>query len=718
MKKLFLSLLTVLLPLVAFASVEIDGIYYNLISKAKEAEVTYNPDKYFGSVDIPGTVIYEGNEYTVTLIGTNAFNGCNSLTSITIPSSVTSIGSGAFIGCSGLTSVTIPNGVTSIGGFAFYNCSDLTSVTIPYSVTSIGEDAFWGCGRLTAVFISDIASWCSIVFSTMLSNPLFNAKKLFLNGEEIKELIIPNGVTSIGAYAFYGFDIGLTSVTIPNSVTSIGEDAFGCSKLTAVFISDIASWCSIVFSTMLSNPLFNAKKLFLNGEEIKELIIPNGVTSIGAYAFRECSSLTSVTISNSVTSIGDDAFRECSSLIFITIPNSVTSIGMGTFYKCNSLTSVTIPNGVTSIGDDAFRECSSLTSVTIPNSVTSIGAYAFRECNSLTSVTISNGVVSLGREAFANCTSLTSIDIPNSVTSIGSYAFNGCSSLTSITIPNSVTSIDRCTFCRCSSLTTVTIPNSVTSIINYAFHSCSSLTSIIIGKSVTTIETEAFAGCPELTDVYSLAENVPSTKSDAFKGSYIDFATLHVPINSVYSYQAMEPWKNFKSIVALEGETPETPKCATPTISYQNGQLIFESETEGVEFVSEITDTDIKKHYDAKVSLTATYTITVYATKSGYEDSDVATATLCWIDQQPETEGITDGLAQIPARPVLIKTDRGQITVEGVDDYTNITLFTTEGKLAGSAISQNGSASIDTHLPSGTTAIVKMGEKSVKVLVK
>ena len=180
------------------------------------------------------------------------------------------------------------------------------------------------------------------------------------------------------------------------------------------------------------------------------------VTSIGNNAFRDCSSLTSITIPNSVTSIGNNAFENCSSLTSVTIPNSVTSIGASAFQNCSSLTSVTIPNSVTSIGNYAFQNCSSLTSVTIPNSVTSIGNYAFRDCSSLTSVTIPNSVTFIGWEVFKNCSSLTSVTIPNSVTSIRTSAFRDCSSLTSITIPNSVTSIGTSAFYGCDGLTSVT----------------------------------------------------------------------------------------------------------------------------------------------------------------------------------------------------------------------------------------------------------------------
>ena len=190
-----------------------------------------------------------------------------------------------------------------------------------------------------------------------------------------------------------------------------------------------------------------------------------------------------------------------------------------------------------------------------------------------------------------------------------------------------------------------------------------------------------------------------------------------MPSASVNAYRAVEPWSGFKNIIAIDGEIPTTPKCEMPTISYKNGQLIFESATEGVEFISEITDSDIKKNYEATVTLTATYNISVYATKTGYENSETATATLCWIDASAKTEGITDGVAQIAARPVMIKADNGFITVEGVDDRTNVSVYTTDGKQVGSATSQNSTATIATNMQPGSFAIVRVGEKSVKVVI-
>ena len=378
LRHLFTALL-VLFAVVANAhDITIDGVYYNIIGDNDELEVTYYGDdeyynvpeeyKYQGDLTISKKVVHGGVVFTVTAIGDYAFYNCYGLTGITVPNSVTSIGNGAFEYCNRLTSITIPNSVTSIGYEAFLDCYGLISITIPNSVTSIGERAFSGCTGLTSI-------------------------------------TIPNGVTSIG-YRAFGYCSGLESIVVDSGNT----------------MYDSRENCNAIIETE-SNTLIKG---------CNNSVIPNSVTSIGDYAFQDCSGLTSITIPNSVTSISGAAFinsglesivvedgntkydsrENCNAIIETesntlvagcknsVIPNSVTSIGYQAFWHCSGLTSITIPNSVTSIGDVAFGGCSGLTSVTIGNSVTSIGDYAFNGCENLKEViNLSNLDIVSGEES-------------------------------------------------------------------------------------------------------------------------------------------------------------------------------------------------------------------------------------------------------------------------------------------------------------------------------
>jgi hypothetical protein len=342
---------------------------------------------------------------------------------------------------------------------------------------------------------------------------------LYLNGVEITELEIPDNVTTINGAAFAHWK-NLHSVTFPqNSNLLVKEYAFEeCTGLTSVNIKDIASWCSVYFKKSSCNPLRYAKKLYLNGNEIKDLIIPDGETSIGQYAF----------------------------------------------YGCTGLTSVTIPNSVYRINTCAFYGCTGLTSISIPGSVQHIESYAFNSCSGLTSVTLSEGLETIGKYAFKNCSSLSSIAFPNSVLSIEESAFFDCSSLTSLTLPNNLYTIEALSFSGCG-MTTVTIPDGVANIGASAFSNCKNLGIVIIGSGVRKIENMAFSSCPEITDVYCYAERVPEATYWAFQDSYIDYATLHVPANSLEAYKAQSPWNTFKDIVPLDGQSIETLEYTSPT---------------------------------------------------------------------------------------------------------------------------------------------------------
>ena len=354
---------------------------------------------------------------------------------------------------------------------------------------------------------------------------------------------------------------------------------------------------------------------------------------------------------------------------------------------------------VTSIGAGAFRHCSGLTSLTIPSSVTTIGGSAFYGCSGLTSLTIPSSVTSIGTSAFFDCSGLTSLTIPSSVTSIGESAFSGCSGLTSLTIPSSVTTIGR-----------------------YAFSGCSGLTSLTIPKSVKVIYNNSFEDCTSLRDVYCYIESVPTTSASAFQGASLSTATLHVPTHALMDYKNIAPWSNFGNIVALSGgENPPTvKKCATPSISYTKGKLSVKCSTKGASCITTITDTDIKTHSGNEIDLTVTYDIKVYATAAGYENSDMATATLCWIDSNPRTEGITNPIAKVEARPILIQSQNGVLTIssEGNTEPTPVRVYNTAGQMTGLTSLTGEMTSVNTNMNSGDIAIVKIGEKSIKMVVK
>ena len=537
MKKVLFIIALVLVPMLASAAVEVDGIYYNLDSEAKTAEVTKGPSGYWGDIVIPESIPYNNDVYNVTSIGNSAFSGCSILTSITIPNSVTSIGEWAFDSCSGLTFITIPNSVTSIGKYAFCWCSGLTSFTISGSVTSIGDYAFDNCIGLTSFTVDEASISYKSVDGVLLSK---------------------DGTTLIA----YPIGRPETAYTIPDGVTAIINGAFaGCSGLTSV-------------------------------------TIPDGLTAIGGWAFQDCSGLTSITLPNSLTSIGSCAFRSCSGLTSITIPKSLTSLELGAFQDCSGLTSIkvesgntkydsrdncnaiiemasstlivgcqntTIPKTVRGIQHYAFQGCSGLTSIIIPNSVMSIGSCAFTGCSGLTSITIPSSVTSVDRDAFSGCSGLTSVSIGRGVKSIGDRAFNACSGLTSIKVESGNTKYDSRDNCNAiietASNTLIvgcqntTISDGVKSIGNMAFASCSGLTSIIIPSSVTSIGNNAFICCSGLLNVYCHAEKVPDTQGNVFFDSNINNATLHVPGVVIEAYKATSPWNEFKAIVPLNEET-------------------------------------------------------------------------------------------------------------------------------------------------------------------
>ena len=479
---------------------------------------------------------------SVTSIGSEAFYGCTGLKGVTIPNGVTSIGSSAFSSCHGLTCVTIGGSVTSIGDNAFSYCYKLievynksilsitagsssngnvalyaknvytneggsklttdengyviytdgdekilvaytgteTELTLPSDITKIYLHAFYDCSRLTSITIPD--SVMSIGYEA------------FYNCTGLTSVTIGNGVTSIGDYAFRNCH-GLTSVTIGDGVTSIGINAFyDCDKLQDIYITDIAAWCNISGLDNLMEYGASNKKLYINNELATLITIPDGVTAIPNYAFRNCSGLTSVTIPDSVTSIGNWAFYDCSRLTSITIPDSVTGIGDYAFYNCRGLTSVAIGNSVTVICYQAFYNCYRLIEVYNKSTL------------SITAGSSSNGYVAYyAKNVYTNegGSKLTTDENGYIIYTDGDekilVAYTGTE--TELTLPSDITQIDQNAFRDCTGLTSVTIGNGVTSIGDYAFRNCHGLTSVTIGDGVTSIGVGAFYDCRRLTRI-------------------------------------------------------------------------------------------------------------------------------------------------------------------------------------------------------------------------
>jgi hypothetical protein len=492
-----------------------------------------------------------------------AFEGCASLTNVTMADGVASIGVAAFDGCTGLTSVTIPGSVTNIGDNAFYDCTRLASIYFLGNAPAVGGNVLSG-GYTTVYYLPGTTGW-SYTFANLLAvleytsqaqfNYTTNAGAIAITGYTGADgaVNIPpaiNGlpVTSITTNAFSNMT-SLTNVIIPGSVTSIGDYAFsGSTNLTGayfngnaptvgswVFLSDsnatvyylpgIAGWGS-PFAGLPSVAEYTSQTQFSYTTNAGAITIagytgPGGavyippainalpVTTIGTNAF-ENSGLSSVTIPGSVTSIGQQGFYACSGLTSVTIPGSVSSLGLSAFEDCSRLTSVTISNGVSSLGPGAFFECWGLTNVTIPGSVTNIGDSAFTDCIRLKAITVDaqNSFYSSLNGVLFDKSQSTLIEYPGGLG--GSY-----------TIPDSVTSIGEGAFTFCSGLTGITIPGSVTNIGANAFADTYGLTSVTIRAGITSIGADAFSGCSDLTSI-----TIPGSVTSIGYGAFYDCPSL------------------------------------------------------------------------------------------------------------------------------------------------------------------------------------------------
>ena len=345
--------------------------------------------------------------------------------------------------------------------------------------------------------------------------------------------------------------------------------------------------------------------------------------------------------------------------------------------------------------------------------VTSIGKEAFSCCYELQTVSIPNTVKIIKEMAFFDNQNLTTLTIGNSVETIENSAFYRCWNLETLVIPNSVLYVKESAFRSCNKLTTLSIGNNVKEVGSLAFESCD-LRSLIIPSSITSIGDYAFK-CSNLSSVISFIQEPFEIDDNTFSANTFYNATLRVPDGTIEKYKNTTGWKKFVFIDGISNG--ETEQCAKPVIGYNQGKLTFRCDTEGAICHSTITDNDIKSYLVNEIQLGVTYNISVYATKEGFLDSEVATATLCWIDQLPATEGFS-GVSEVRANAVMIQSINGTLTVSGVTDGKEISVYSVSGQIEGSAKSRDNQANIITHLRKGDVAIIKIGDKSIKTVVQ
>lgn len=510
MRKKFLSLAVILciimsfIPITATATAlsgncgkEGDNVTYTLNNGKLTISGTGEMADYSDITDVPwynnradiNSVVIESG---VTSIGRYAFSYLDKLTRVDISEGVTVIGSSAFLSCSSLISLTLPSSIANINSTAFRQCENLEEITLPHNLTNIGRLAFFGCTKLTSVYVEDIASYLNISFENESSNPMYYASRLYINGKRATSIEIPDGITTIPAYAFKGCQ-GLNKITIPDSVTTINSYAF--------------SECS----------------------DLKEIIIPKSVTTMQNYAFSDCASLTNVIIEEGIESIPWYAFQNCENLTSITFPNSVKKIGIDVLRGCNRLKEITLPFiGETrdsnleyrSVFGHIFGTTNSGTPLDIEPTLQRYGTESTNTCLSaipptLEKVTVTDAV-QIPYGAFSNCANIKEITLPKTVTTIDTNAFKGCTGLETLNFNAAKCQSAQNTFGECQALKNLNIGDDVTTIHSNLFSNCTGLNELVIGKNVSSIKDNAFENCTNITHCF-IPESVTEIEKAAFK---------------------------------------------------------------------------------------------------------------------------------------------------------------------------------------------------------
>ena len=621
---------------IAGAKFEVDGVYYT-VGENNIVSITSVNNSVPSVLEIPNEVTFNGASYSVTSISDNAFSKCTRLKSVKIPNSVKSIGASAFQDCSNLMFANIPNLVTSINSSTFSGCSNLSSVIIGSGVTSIASGAFGKLIKVIWLTNTPPEGYKNVVGTiNYVSNDLFSA----LKGRVIK-------------YPFLStcFDVdGIRYVPIsPSERTCDAIDCVYDESAANTKVSSTVEYKGITLNVKNINPY-----LAYNNKFIKTLSVDND-GELADYVFAYCSNMTSATLGNKVSSIGNNAFQGCSSLTSAILGLNVSAIGSYAFQACSSIETIDLPDPVPVLNVYTFADCTSLKEIKIKSRMTDIKNSVFYNCTSLSLVVFADSEEELnlgsnqtetynypyykdyGDPLFSSCP-LDSVYIGRNInyetsSTYGYSPFYRNLSLRAVRITDKETEISENEFYGCTNLQRVIIGDGVTIIKKWAFSDCSSLKFFAFGTQLETIEQEAFSDCASIVEISSKAVAPPVCGSQALDDINKWECKLYVPDGAMTTYQAADQWKDFFFTEEGPGFAGETiteiieKKCETPTISIKDDELTFACNTNGVIFHYDITSSDVKGDItNNKVNLTRTYTITVYASKEGYNDSDVARA--------------------------------------------------------------------------------------------
>lgn len=500
----------------------------------------------------------------VTSVPASAFENYEALESITLSSTIKSIGDNAFSGCVNVAGITIPSALESIGKKAFSGCIKFTDISFPSTIKSIGKDAFAGCTNIESVYAPSLECWLGIDFASIESNPVIGITKLYINGELLEVLRVPESVSEIKQYAFHRYP-GIKRVEISGNPLTIAYQAFHkvCNNME-IHAETLEDWLNVKCADLAYNgiPLGYGATLYIGGMQPVEIVIPESIKQISAYAFQNCKALKKVTIPATtsigykafygsgleeavigsltekiepVAVIGSTAFEGCNTLEKTTFGYGVEKIGYKAFCEFSNLKEVVFYSGLEEIGERAFEK-TAITSVTIPSTVKLIDVRAFADCKSLVGLTLGDtvgykGKMDINSYAFSNCIKLEKVTINTAGGKMGEKVFRNAQSFKDLYINDLVSYLTMVIplnedesnpayyaeniYLNGERPKNIVIPEGVTRICDFAFHGCKTLETVKFPSTLVRIGERAFAGCTNLKD-FILPESVKDIGSAAF----------------------------------------------------------------------------------------------------------------------------------------------------------------------------------------------------------